>query len=309
MIDERELSRTARRQHGLLTLAQVVEAGGTRKAVSVRLAAGRWERVHPRVYRVAGAPETWEQRVLAACLSAGPDAVASHRAAARLWALPVPDDTIDITMPRLRAVELSGIVTHRSNDLRRSDVTVRKGIPVTKPARTLVDLGAVEPRWVVEGAVDAAVSRQLTSIDGLWWMLARVAKPGRSGCGVLRHCLEWRWGTPQSVLEGLFMRLVRDAGLPKPELQYEVVVNGRRRKIDAAFVDAMVAVELDGAETHATAKALTDDLRRQNDLVDAGWNPLRFGWADLASGKARTAALVRKHVVPPPPRLEQLRSA
>src|SRR5437763_16946480 len=50
-----------------------------------RLATGRWRRAHPDAYVVGAAPLTPHQRLMAACVAAGPDAVASHRAAAWLW--------------------------------------------------------------------------------------------------------------------------------------------------------------------------------------------------------------------------------
>lgn len=142
-----QIAAIARRQHSIFTLAQAREAGFSMRMIQGRVELGIWERVHHRLYRVAGSQVTWEQRVVAACLSSGPDAVASHRSAAALWELSGSlRDVVEVAMPRLRSTDLEGVVTHRTSDLRADDVTVRRGIPVTKPARTLVDLGAVCPR-------------------------------------------------------------------------------------------------------------------------------------------------------------------
>lgn len=147
---------------------------------------------------------------------------------------------------------------------------------------------------MVDQAVDAALARRLVTMEGLWWALVRVARKGRSGVGVLRACLEWRFGVPDSVLEGLFLRLVRDHDLPQPVVQYEVTVNGRARRIDAAYPDRMLAIELDGAATHASPEALQRDLARQNELSALGFAFLRFTFSDLTQRKVETARQVRE---------------
>ena len=72
-------------QHGVIHRRQALAAGHTAKAIEIRLRRAEWTPVHQGVYRLAGALATWHQRVMAACLAAGPRAVASHRAAGALW--------------------------------------------------------------------------------------------------------------------------------------------------------------------------------------------------------------------------------
>ena len=295
MSPDQRIVALAAQQHAVFTYRQAREAGLSDRMIEGRLRLGIWERVHHVVYRIAGAPTTHEQRILAACLSTGHDAVASHRSAAYLWEL--DNDfrgAVEITMPRARSTDFPDVVTHRSSDLIPEHVTVRHGVPVTKPARTLVDLGAVTPRWVVDRAIDVALARRLITIDGLWWMLAKVARRGRSGAGVLRECLEWRFGVPESVLEGLFLRIVHDFDLPEPIVQYEVNTPGGDYRIDAAYPDRLLAVELDGAQARMSPDALHYDNARQNELVDMGWQFLRFGFPHLTTGRADTARRVRR---------------
>lgn len=288
-----QVVRRAARQHGLIDWSQALAAGMTRTAIETCLAKGVFERVCSRVYRIAGSPPTWRQQVMAAVLSAGPDAAASHRAAVRIWGLDAPVPRVaEITMPRTRAVELVGVTTHRTGDLVAADVTTRDGIPVTTVPRTLVDLGAVSPRWVVDRCIDAALARRLVALEDLWRILRRVSRRGRRGAGVLRACLEWRFGVPDSVLEGLFLEIVRDFGLPEPVVQYEVQVNGRLRKIDAAYPERSLAIELDGAKKRMSPESLQADDSRQNDLVEARFTPLRFTWTDLTSGRELVARKV-----------------
>ncbi len=288
------LARVQRAQHGLASMSQARELNLSRKMLRIRVASGRLDLPQPKVFRATGSPRTWEQKVLAACMSLGNDAVASHRSAAALWDLDGPRDVVEVALPRGKAQRRAGVVVHRTSDLLRKDVTVRDGIPVTKLARTLVDLGAVVPRWQVDAAIDVALARRLVTLEGLWWMLARVARCGRNGAGVLRACLDWRFGVPDSVLEGLFLRLVRDFDLPKPEVQFEVIVDGKRRRIDAAYPDRCLAIELDGAQKRMSPDALQADLERQNALVDNDWTFLRFTFSDLTANRRDTAARVHR---------------
>src|SRR4051794_37912984 len=101
--DDERLEDRAERQYGLFTLAQAGVCGVSPKVVYRRISRGRYVPEQPRVFSLAGAPHSWERSVLAACLSAGPEAVASHRAAARIWGLlGEHDDIIELTVPRGR---------------------------------------------------------------------------------------------------------------------------------------------------------------------------------------------------------------
>src|SRR5262245_37893954 len=108
-----ELAATARRRHGLVTHAQV-RTVLTERTLRRWLAEGRLEAVRVGVYRVGGAPESWEQCLLAACF-ARPGACASFRAAAALWMLTGIDrDILEITVPGTSRVRLADVVVHES---------------------------------------------------------------------------------------------------------------------------------------------------------------------------------------------------
>lgn len=178
--------------------------------------------MQPAVYRVAGAPVTWEQRVLAAVLAAGPGAAASHRTAAVLWGL-LSAGVIEIVVPRGRTPDLRGVIVHQTRD--PIVTATRRGIPVTTPMRTLVDLGAVVPGAVVEVAVDRADVADLCSIAAVEWELARVPRPGRRGTGPLREVLDRHAlldQPPDGMLEPRFAGLCRLAGLPQPVFRHAV---------------------------------------------------------------------------------------
>lgn len=176
-------------QYGLVTWQQLIDAGVRRSTITRWVRSGRLVSVQPRVHRVAGAPVTWHQRVLAAVLAAGPGAAASHRTAAALWAM-LEDAPIEIVAPRGRTPQLGGVLVHQTRDPIPS--TRRFGIPVTSPMRTIVDLGAVVPASTVELALDRAEVARLCSVAAVEWELARVARPGRRGAGPLRDVLDRR---------------------------------------------------------------------------------------------------------------------
>jgi very-short-patch-repair endonuclease len=278
----------AEAQHGLITFEQLVEAGVSPSTVTTWAGAGRLVQVQPRVYRVPGAPVTWEQRVLAAVLAAGPGAAASHRTAAVLWGL-LEDLIIELVVPRGRTPDLRGVVVHQTRD--PIVVAHRRGIPVTTPMRTIVDLGAVRSANVVEVALDRAEVARLLTVAAVEWELARVARPGRRGTGPLRQVLDRRAlleVPPDGMLEPRFARLCKLAGLPQPAFQHRV----GRYELDFAYPELMIAIEVDGYGPHSSRRAFQSDRDRQNVLVGLGWTVLRFTWADVVKRPEHVAKVV-----------------
>src|SRR2546428_3870212 len=118
---DRAIAAIADRQHGLITLDQALLAGLTRAGAKHRVGTGRWERLHPGVYRMAGSARTFEQEVLAACRAVGPGATASHRSAAALLDLPGLTRKTELTVVCEHAIRLQGVTVHRSVRLDRAD--------------------------------------------------------------------------------------------------------------------------------------------------------------------------------------------
>jgi very-short-patch-repair endonuclease len=293
----RRVARIGRAQYGIVHRSQLLEAGLSSAAISRWAHAGRLEPVHSGTYRLAGAPETWEQQALAACLAVG--GTVSHRSAARVWGL-LDTDEIEVTVPRGRWPRARGVVLHRSADMAPHHVTRRHGLRITTPMRTLVDLGAVAP-WAVPDAMERALIDRVCSLAGIERALDDVARKGRAGAGVLRAALDTRAlgaTRPDGMLEPRLARVLRDHGLPQPEFQYEVRVGGRLiTRVDAAYPPVRVAIEVDGFEVHGTPSALQHDLERQNRLVAAGWIVLRFTWPDVIHRPEWVAARVAEILV------------
>lgn len=296
-MDEQVAAR-ARSQHGVVSREEVAAAGMSLRSIDRALAAGQLSRAHRGAYVAPGAPRTWEQALLAAVLSCGGEAVASHRSAARVWGLVDPSSTaLEVTVCHPRLPRPAGVRVHRSKDLESSWCTTRTSIPVTNPLRTLVDLGAVAPPWLVEAALERALVSRLVTVAGVECARLAHARPGRSGTGVLGAILDDRalGARPaDSVLEARGAALFARAGMPRPAFQHVVTVGGRFvARVDFAYPDILLAVELDGLEHHATAKALQRDLTRQNELIALGWTVLRFTWHDVVRRPGSVASSLR----------------
>ena len=93
-----------------------------------------------------------------------------------------------------------------------------------------------------------------------------------------------------------FLRAIVGAGLPEPVQQHPVSVGGRQYRIDLAYPEHKVAIEIDGWEYHRSRSAFDDDRTRANDLVVAGWHVLRFtsGTTDAQAAATVAAALSQK---------------
>jgi very-short-patch-repair endonuclease len=281
------IGRLVAAQHGVFTRLQAIETGLTEGMVRGRLAAGRWDRLHPGVYRLTGSPPTWRQHVMAVCLAWGPGSVISHRTAAALWRLAgFEQGLVELIVLRSRRRALPGIV-HRPNALAPVDIATLDAIPLTSPARTLLDLAGVVPRDMVEEALDDALRRKLVSMSRLRWRLRETAGMGTPGAATIKALLDIRATdgvVPQSVFETKLLRALRAAGLPKPLIQHEVRDRGRLvGVVDFAYPDARLAIEAEGYRWHSGRGRFERDLARRNALTALDWRVIHVSWGDLAA--------------------------
>ena len=289
----------------MVTLAQARELGASRRAIEHRLASGRWILVHPGVYRLPGAEQSWEQRLHALVLASGPPAAASHRSAAAVLRIPGFErrGVIEVVTPRPRRHrDVNGMV-HRWRVLPHHHLTVIDGIPTTRVARTICDLAGVLHPARTERALDNCLSMGITTPGTLEVTFIELAGRGRKGVAVMRRLLAVRtegYVAPASELEARFRDLVRDAGLPEPVRQLDVGdADNWIGRVDVAYPACRLLIELDSRRHHSAVLDREADAARDAGLVAAGWRVLRITWADLVERPEAVVARVRKALAEP----------
>jgi very-short-patch-repair endonuclease len=275
----RALGRIGSRQHGLVTADQVLESC-TPKELEHLVACGRLESMRRGVYRCVGAPETWHQHLLAACLSAGDQAVASFRAAAALWELPGFDaDAVEITVPGRQNPRLADVLVHQTNVWGPIHTTRRHRVPVTSVARTLCDITAVVWPWRVERLVNDAERRGLVTPRQIHRVFRALESKGRRRSTVMRAVLASRLDGVRpggSDREVDVAKLILRARLPRPVQQHRIRIGRRAIRVDFAYPQLKIAIEYDGWKPHRTRLAFDDDRACDNELEIRGWLVLRF---------------------------------
>ena len=273
MVKWSEIDGIGREQWGLLTKGQALGLMG--KATLERYRRdGLLVVVYPGVYRLVGAPPSWRQRTMAACLAYGAPVAASHRSAAVLWGLEgVAARECELTVPHTRSGRCAGILTHRA-PLAEGDLTWRERIPVTTVGRTLLDLRGVVPKAVLERAVDQAYRQHLVTPKVLARLEADRTGGGYRGSGAFRRILDLRSAHPgmgETEWEDRIFEWVVEAGLEPPERQIRVTVGEREFLIDLGYSDRKVGLEFDGFDYHGRRWRFDADAVRYSDLALAGW--------------------------------------
>jgi hypothetical protein len=284
------IAELAERQHGVVARRQLLELGVGEESVEWRLRMGRLHRLHRGVYAVGHRVRTRQARWMAAVLFCGPNAVLSHRSAATLWRIRGPASRAIEVTGRPKSRSRGSIQRHRAN-LHADEVTVREGIPVTTPPRTLLDLATVLSVDQVEQALRQA--ERLSLYDGLSIAHLLARHPKHRGNGAIRECLRRYRDLPAGVtreeLERRFLSFLRGAGLPRPRLNAWIDLNERRYQVDCLWEGARTVVELDGFATHGTRSAFESDRERDRRLRVEGWTVVRVTWRQLRDDGAAIA--------------------
>jgi len=246
------IARIAARQHGVVSAAQLRTAGMSKSVASKRVRAGRLHRIHRGVYAVGHTRLSFEGRCMAAVLALGAEAAVSHQSAAALWGLiRSPAGSVDVTVARGGGRERrQGIRLHRSRTLVAGALTLRNGIAITKPKRTLRDLRATSSLPVFRAAVRRALDlRLITNAD-------------------LRNPAD----LTRSELERIFLALCRRHRFPQPEVNVRI----GPYEVDFLWRDRGLIVETDGFRHHGNRAAFERDRTRDALLQSLGFRVLRF---------------------------------
>lgn len=284
------ISRLAARQHGVVAIWQLTALGIESSAVRRRVADGRLKRVHRGVYAVG--PLDRKGYWMAAVLACGEGALLSHRNAAALWNLRQCNRTaIDVVVPGARRRRRPRIAVHSAGEIHPDDRAEVDGIAVTSVARTLLDLAEVVPAEPLRRAYEAAERHGLLDMHQVHELIAR--SNGRRGLPALLALLDYdprEAVESKSDLESRFLDLVREAGLPLPQLN--VLVEGFL--VDAYWPQARLVVELQSWEHHGHRSAFERDNAKLARLQVAGYYVLPLTDRQLRFEDEWVAASVRE---------------
>jgi predicted transcriptional regulator of viral defense system len=201
----------ADQQLGLITTQQLEAAGVGRGAIAARRARQVLRPVHRGVYVVGHSTPLPGARALSAVLACRVRAYVSHTAAAGLWGLIGEDSReVEITVPGRNCRSRAGIIVHKTRVLHPRDRTTRFGIPITAPARTLIDHAASSD---YEEAEAEAIALRLLTEPQLTAACDRA--PHRAGVALVRAILGQPAGPrrPRSGGERAMLRLIRAGGI------------------------------------------------------------------------------------------------
>jgi hypothetical protein len=278
-------------QSGVITASQCRAAGLTESQVRTLCRDRRWLRMNEGVYFVDS--ERYDEVpprtsvIRAAMFSAGPHAVAVLGTAAEVHGIAgLPrDETIHVSLPgalaRPRRATEPALRLHQFL-IRPDESTVVDGIAVTTVVRTVADVILRVDRLTAIAVLDSSLHRRILMEEEL--DLVRGLLNGRRGATTARPCLLEVDARAETPLETRVRVRAADARLAPDELQYRVrTAAGDIVAIgDLAWLRGRAGVigEADGVDAHDNPTAVFRDRRRQNDIVAAGFVPIRFTWAD-----------------------------
>jgi very-short-patch-repair endonuclease len=247
------------------TRAEALAAGVT----DLELSGARYQQVLRGVHVLATVEPTLVLRSLAALTIAPKGAVVTHHTAARLWGGIPPDSSdIHLTIPHLNRPKIDALRPHRVKAM--PGTVPRRGLPVTSPERTFLDMG----RWsdlvdlVVLG--DSFVRAGVTTPE-------RLRTAARDWTGTHRalviRAASFVRDNVDSPMESRLRMLIVLAGLPEPVVNFQVLtVDGRvQYRIDLSFPDQRLGIEFDGRHHIEREGQWEGDLLRREDLEAQDW--------------------------------------
>jgi very-short-patch-repair endonuclease len=263
----------AARQWGNITAAQLRAIGFSKDEVYEMARRGLLHRLHRGVYAFGVLSPAPEQRWAAALLAAGEGSALSHTGAAGFYGQLAVREVIEVTAPTQRR----GDERLKVHTAKRFDWVERRGIRVTTPAQTLLDLAAA--KWPIDRLTHEMAASGVVSLDDLRTFARN--RRGEPGATALARALDLPH--TRSAWERRFLRWATNLdGVPAP------VTNDRigHLTVDCHWPDRDLVIELDTDQTHGTAWKRRDDAERDAWLEKNGkwvrrvreeeWDPERL---------------------------------
>ncbi|MDT0203752.1 type IV toxin-antitoxin system AbiEi family antitoxin [Nocardioides sp. AE5] len=272
---------------------------------------GRVRRVLTGVYCTTELPDSRHLRAQCAALVLGDGMVLCDRSAAWLWGVDVhaPDERFTITdlevavPPDQTPPRRAGVKGVR-RALRPDEIVTLHGVRVTTPARTAIDLACRRGRWQALATLDGFCRECGLTAQEYVAQLGRHG--GRRGVTQARELSTLATALAESAGESWLRAAIIEYGLPAPEPQVDVTVDGIHVRLDLGYRHLRIAIEYDGEEFHGDDRREYDEQRREW-LRSLGWHVIvvrkhqlkgaaRQAWLDElaevhAAFRARQAAL------------------
>ncbi|HEY3586872.1 MAG TPA: hypothetical protein VGK85_06960, partial [Myxococcaceae bacterium] len=161
-----------------------------------------------------------------------------------------------------------GVRAHRTRSLHRRDVRRHHGIPVTSPARAVLDVAPRLRDAAVRRGLKDAQARNLLSPEALADVVER--HPHHPGAAKLRPYLDDHHDT-RSELEDRFLAFCQSHGL-RPQTNAQVC----GLLVDVLFEPQKVIVEIDSWKFHGDRESFEDDRERDGITTAAGFVTVRI---------------------------------
>jgi hypothetical protein len=247
--------------------------------------------MHRGVYAVGHRNLSENARFIAAVAAIGAETALSHVSAAALWGL--MQSTGDVHVTTTRSIKpRPGIRLHVTRSLPPSDVTRHHGIPVTTPARTVLDVAQGLSERKLRRLVHEGEVQRLVSNDDLREQLHR--SPGRRGSPRLLAIVYEGPVRTRSEFEEVTYDLLRRNGFPRPSTNTPLRGLPSWLEVDFHFAGTSLVIEADGEQFHGTRWRRRTDARKQAMLEAAGFRVIRLTWEQVTGDEAQTVRRLRR---------------
>ena len=298
MLDNPHLQRLLARQFGVVTIAQLLEFGSSRRSISHAVERGVLAPILPGVFRVTGYVESYEALALAVQFHTAPDGALGGPTAGRLRGMrQMPSRRLYVVSARRTRTKLPAWVAKTETswiDPHLDVVIVGDVFRVLRPEVMLLTLAELFNDFRFERAAEDAWHLDLVTPDTASAWLAGVRRQGRSGIARMERWLAKtgaRARPSQSGFELDVLDTLRAVGLPEPERQHPVTLtSGEVVHLDFAWPDVTLGVEPGHSWWHNGDLGVQADQARDLACGEVGWHVIRFD----ESARADLAGVCRK---------------
>lgn len=279
---------------GVVTLAALISFGYSKSAIYRMIERGELIPLLPGVYKGSQWPTGRDQLMAAICLR-NPGAVIGSLTAAEIWKFrrSQKDSLIHVLVPHGTSACFDGIadkvIVHRCRRIDPVDIVRRDdGLRVVSPTRALFDVADIVRDAAATSILEQLVNSGMGTLTTHISTMARLAHSRRSGTATMARVIAGRptWNTAmQSDLETRVFAEVARQGLPIPEIQYALLLpDGKTIRLDFAWPQFRIALEVDHPFWHAGTEASHKDKRRDRKATTIGWLTIRVTDMDVNGG-------------------------